>query len=305
MNYDKVDLNLLKVFDAVMTELNVTRAAVRLRMTQPAVSNALNRLRRLFNDELFIKVPSGVTPTPRATSIWSGIKDAMNVIRLTLEPESFNPATAPVTFTLAMNDLITNLLLLRIINVLEKEAPNIDVRVVPTTNINAPMLLEQAEIDIAIGAFNKTTESRLRSQELLVSPLVCVMRHNHPLTNQELTFERYLEAKHLLVTLSGEPTGLIEPKLELLGLRRRVGVTVNQFMTAPLLLVNSDFIAILPLLVVRQSELKEQLYYCSLPSEIEIAPSILKMMWHERNHRHPAIEWLRSLIVNIITNTIF
>ncbi|ARV62901.1 hypothetical protein BZZ01_07535 [Nostocales cyanobacterium HT-58-2] len=299
MNYEQLDLNLLTVFDAVMTELNVTRAADRLHMTQPAVSNALKRLRHLLNDELFVKVPSGVSPTPKAMEIWQPIRDALTQIRRTLEPSQFDPATATIAFTIAMNDLTANLILPKLIAVLEESAPDIDVRIIPNTHINAPILLEQAEIDVAVGVFPHPS-ARLRSHTLLTSPFICVMRRDHPLAGKKLTLERYVQAKHLLVTLTGESTGLIDPILQERGLQRRIALTVNQFAIAPRIVANSDFIAILPTRIVEMSGLVEQLHLAPLP--IEIAPSILKMMWHERNHRHPAQEWLRSRLIEICSN---
>jgi DNA-binding transcriptional LysR family regulator len=291
MNYEQLDLNLLTVFDAVMTELNVTRAADRLHMTQPAVSNALKRLRNLLNDELFIKVPSGVSPTPKAIKIWHPIREALAQIRRTLELPIFDPATTAATFTIAMNDFVAALLLPQFVTVLEEVAPLADIRTVPTTNINAPMLLEQAEIDLAIGVFPNPS-SRLRSHTLLTSPLMCVMRRDHPLANKKLTLQRYVQAKHLLVTLSGEPTGFIDRLLQERGLTRRIALTVNQFAIAPQLIAKSDLMAILPTRIVQLSEFAEQLHLA--PPPIEIAPSIVKMMWHERHHANPALQWLRS-----------
>lgn len=299
MNYEQFDLNLLAVFDAVMTELNVTRAAERLHMTQPAASNALKRLRHLLNDELFIKIPTGVSPTPKAIEIWHPIRDALAHIYQTLQPAKFDPTTANVTFTIAMNDLTANLILPKLIAVMEKAAPNINVRAVPSTHINAPMLLEQAEIDLAIGVFAKP-KSRLRSHTLFISPFTCVMRRDHPLANQQMTLEDYIQAKHLLVTLTGESTGLLEPMLQERGLKRRIALTVNHFGIAPQLVACSDLIAVLPTRIVERSEFYSQLYLTSLP--IEIAPSTVKIMWHERNHLNSAQEWLRSCLGKICTN---
>lgn len=299
MNYEQLDLNLLAVFDAVMTELNVTRAAERLHLTQPAVSNALKRLRYLLNDELFVKVPSGVSPTPKSIEIWHPIRDALAQIYQTLQPVKFNPATATATVTIGMNDLIANLVLPKLIAVVEKSAPSINIRAVPSTNINAPMLLEQAEIDIAIGVFANPSP-RLRSHTLFISPFTCVMRRDHPLASQKLTLERYLQAKHLLVTLTGESTGLLEPILQERGLKRRIGLTVNQFGIAPQLIACSDLISILPTRIVEESEFYSQLHLSTLP--IELTPSIVKMMWHERNHLNTAQEWLRFCLIEICTN---
>lgn len=291
MNYEQFDLNLLNVFDAVMTELNVTRASTRLNMTQPAVSNALKRLRHLLNDELFIKVPSGVSPTPKALEIWQPLREALHQIRQTLEPIEFNPATETATFTIALNDFSAALILPPLMKVIEAIAPNINLRTIPNTHINAAMLLEQAKIDLAIGVF-PSPPPRLRSQPLLTSPWVCAMRRNHPLARKKLTLDHYVQAKHLLVTLTGEVTGLIDPLLQERGLNRRVGLTINQFSVAPHILVTCDLIAVLPTRVVQLSSIADQLHLVAVP--IEINPTSVKMMWHERVQQNTAQMWFRT-----------
>jgi DNA-binding transcriptional LysR family regulator len=299
MNYEQFDLNLLNVFDAVMTELNVTRASVRLNMTQPAVSNALKRLRHLLNDELFIKVPSGVSPTPKALEIWQPLRQALHQIRQTLEPIEFNPATETATFTIALNDFSAALILPPLMKVIEAIAPNINLRTIPNTHINAAMLLEQAEIDIAIGVF-PSPPPRLRSQPLMTSPWVCAMRRDHPLAGKKLTLDRYAQAKHLLVTLTGEATGLIEPLLQERGLNRRIGLTVNQFSVAPQILMNSDLIAVLPTRVVQLSGIADQFHLVAVP--IEINPTSVKMMWHERIQQNTAQVWFRTQLAEVCSH---
>ena len=299
MNYEQFDLNLLNVFDAVMTELNVTRASERLNMTQPAVSNALKRLRNLLNDELFVKVPSGVSPTPKALEIWQPLREALNQIRQTLEPIEFNPATETATFTIALNDFNAALILPPLMKGIEAIAPNINVRTVPNTHINAAMLLEKAEIDIAIGVF-PSPPPRLRSQTLLTSPWICAMRRDHSLVRKKLTLDRYAQAKHLLVTLTGESTGLIDPLLQERGLNRRIGLTVNHFFVAPQILVNSDLIATLPTRVVQLSGIADQLHLTPVP--IEIHPTSIKMMWHERSQRNTAQVWFRTQLAEVCSH---
>lgn len=296
MNYEQLDLNLLKVFDAVMTELNVTRAADRLHMTQPAVSNALKRLRRLLNDELFAKVPSGVLPTPKALELWQSLREALTQIRQTIEPGDFDPAIATLTFTIGMNDFSANVVLPKLISVCEESAPAINIRTIPTTYINAVTQLEKAEIDIAIGVFPDSSP-RLRSQLLFTSPFTCVMRRHHPLAKQLITLEQYVQAKHLIVTPTGEPTGCIDSILLEQGLKRRIMLAVNQFAVAPQLVAGSDLLAVLPTRIVEMSSIFDQLHLT--PPPLEILPSNLKMMWHERNHSDSSQAWLRSQLVNL------
>jgi DNA-binding transcriptional LysR family regulator len=299
MHDKSIDLNLLSTFEAVMMELNVSRAAERLNITQPAVSHALRRLRRITNDELFIKVPCGVSPTPKALELWEPIRDGLLQIRQVLLPVAFDPATTKQTFTISMTDYSVALLLPRLLTILEQAAPNIDLRIVPNTNINAASLLEQSEIDIALGRFFRPG-LRLRVQELNRDRYVCVMRHGHPLSNRKLTLKKYVNAKHLLVSLTGESTGFIDEQLREQGLKRRIMLTVNQFTLAPELIAKSDLITAIPKRILQKSSYLEQLHIVELP--IEVAPSELQMMWHERKQRDPAHEWLRSQLTEISKN---
>lgn len=259
MHYEQIDLNLLSIFEAVMTELNVTRAAERLNMTQPAVSHALRRLRRITNDELFLKVPSGVSPTPKALELWAPISEGLIQIRQALSPTVFDLKKATHTFTLSMTDYTAALLLPKLLPIVEKTAPNINLRIVPNTNINAINLLEQSEIDIAVGRFFRPS-ARLRVQDLTSDSYICIMRQGHPLACRKLTLKQYVNANHLLVSLTGEATGFIDEQLREKGLQRRIVITVNQFNLVPELIANSDLITAIPLKTLQRSPLKEQLH---------------------------------------------
>jgi DNA-binding transcriptional LysR family regulator len=149
-------------------------------------------------------------------------------------------------------------------------------------------------------AVSSTFRLRAIAHPLLTSSWVCAMRRDHPLAGKKLTLERYAQAKHLLVTLTGESTGLIDPFLQERGLTRRIGLTVNQFFVAPRILVKSDLIAILPTRVVDLSGLADQLHLADVP--IEIHPSSVKMMWHERSQHSPAQAWFRTQLVETCLN---
>lgn len=291
-----IDLNLLVVFDAVMAELNVTRAAEKLSTTQPAVSKALNRLRRAFKDDLFIKVPSGVKPTPKAIAIWTPIRNGLADIRQVTQPTVFEPATSTQTFTIALNDYMASLFALPLVQRLSQDAPNINLRFIPSMNIDAPALLEQSEIDLAMGALS-TSKPRLQSQTLFTDHYVCAMRKQHPLAKRKLTLDRFVRADHLLITLTGEPTGFIDRILREKGLQRRIVLTVNQFALAPAILANSDLIAAINYRSVQHSHFAKALHLTELPLDHD--PIQVRMMWHDRKQRDAAHEWLRSLCVSI------
>lgn len=295
-NNEPIDLNLLVVFNAVMAELNVTRAAETLAMTQPAVSKALGRLRRILKDDLFIKVPSGVKPTPKAEQFWLAIRDGLTQIQQAIQPISFEVATSKATVTLAMNDYVAFLLVPPLVQHLQQNAPNLNLRIIPSTNVNAPTLLERSEIDLAIGALPEPG-TRLRTQTLFTENYVCAMRRDHPLAKQELTTEKFIQAKHLLITLTGEPTGIVDLLLQEKGLQRRIVVTINQFALAPELIASSDLIAAINTRTIQKSELENRLHVTPLPFDLK--PIYVKMMWHERSSRNPLHIWLRTLIAQV------
>ncbi|MBH8552880.1 LysR family transcriptional regulator [Nostocaceae cyanobacterium CENA357] len=294
-----IDLNLLVVFDAVMAELNVTRAADKLSMTQPAVSKALNRLRRAFNDDLFIKIPSGVKPTPKAIEIWTPVRNGLADIRQVTQPIVFEPATSSTTFTIALNDYIASLFAVPLVQRLSKEAPHINLRFIPSTNIDAPDLLEQSEIDLAIGALS-ASKPRLQTQTLFTDHYVCGMRKGHPLAKRKLTLDQFVRADHLLITLTGEPTGFVDRILREQGLQRRIALTVNQFALAPAILADSNLIAAINYRSVKHSPFAKSLHLAELPLDHD--PIHVRMMWHDRKQRDAAHGWLRLLISEVCSH---
>src|SRR6478735_3139980 len=199
MSFLTLDLNLLRVFDAVMTEQNLTRAAGRLAMTQPAVSNALRRLREALGDELLIRTAHGVNPTPRAEQLWPAVRRALSELEEAIVPEqSFDIATAQTTFRMAMADATAALWLPALVRSIEREAPGLTIRMVPlTTREPRPMLL-RGDIDLAVGFFpgvaaqlSYETASPIRHERLYSGTYVAVMRKNHPLAQGKLDLDNY------------------------------------------------------------------------------------------------------------------
>jgi len=302
MSFLTLDLNLLRVFDAVMTEQNLTRAANLLAMTQPAVSNALRRLRDTLGDELVIRTAHGVKPTSRAEELWPVVRRAMADLEAAVTPETFDVSRASTTFRMAMADATAALWLPFLVRSIERDAPGLNVRMVPlTTREPRPMLL-RGDIDLAIGFFpgvvaqlasgQNTAVSQIRHERLYTGEYVCVMRKDHPLANQELTLDKYCEAHHLLVSFSGRAKGLMDEALSALGRQRRILLTVNQFFTAGRVVASSDLITVLPKHLIASTGMAEALIAKELPFEL---PDVhVDMLWHERDARNPAHKWLRS-----------
>ncbi len=299
MSFLTLDLNLLRVFDAVMTEQNLTRAAHRLAMTQPAVSNAVKRLREALGDELLIRTAHGVKPTARAESIWPAVRRALADLEEAVAPRSFELAKANATFRMAMADATAGLLLPPLVRLIESEAPGIDIRMVPlTTREPRPMLL-RGDIDLAIGFFpgvvaqlQGATETPIRHERLYAGEYVCVMRKDHPLANEELTIDCYCAANHLLVSFSGRARGLVDDALLALGRERRILLTVNQFFTAGKVVAASNLLMVLPRHLIEATGMTNHLISKALPF---VLPEVhIDMLWHERDARSPGHRWLRE-----------
>jgi DNA-binding transcriptional LysR family regulator len=306
VNFRTFDLNLLRVFDEVMAERNLTRAARNLSITQPAVSNALRRLREVLGDELVRRSGAGVEPTPRALALWPTVRDALRQLQHTLAPGEFDASTADTTFLLAMADATAAELIPGLVRIVEKEAPAISLRVLPLTTRDPRRMLEQEEVDMAIGYFPAVIASlaargqsgvgvAFETQRLYLGQYVCVMRRGHPLANAPLTLDDYCAARHLLVSFSGRPYGFIDQTLGALGRERRIVVTVNQFFTAGRVVANSDLLTVLPRHFVTVTGIDEQLVLRDLPFDQPMVH--VDAIWHRRAQHGHAHEWLRTALL--------
>jgi DNA-binding transcriptional LysR family regulator len=301
MSFLTLDLNLLRVFDAVMTEQNLTRAAQRLAMTQPAVSNAVKRLRDSLGDDLLIRTAHGVKPTARAESLWPAVRRALAELEEAVAPRSFELDTAHATFRMAMADATAALILPPLVRVIEQEAPGIDARMVPLTTREPRPLLLRGDVELAIGFFpgvvaqlQGATETPIRHERLYSGRYVAVMRKHHPLAKQALTLDRYCEANHLLVSFSGRARGLVDDALASVGRERRILLTVNQFFTAGQVVAASDLVMVIPKHLINATGMSEALIHQDLPFDL---PEVhIDMLWHERDGRSPGHQWLRDQV---------
>jgi len=304
-NFRTLDLNLLRVFDQVMAERNLTRAARTLAMTQPAVSNALNRLRDALGDQLVTRSGYGVEPTPRALALWPTISDALRQLETSIAPGDFAAAGATNTFTLAMADATAGELMPGLVEILERDAPGVSMRTVPLTTRDPRRLLDEGQIDVAVGFFPAVLAdlsaqaqagglAAFDHQRLYDGEYVCVMRSNHPLAEGPLTLDRYCEARHLLVSFSGRPFGFMDEALASLGRKRRVVLTVNQFFTAGRVVAASDLLTVLPRHFVRVTGRSEQLIQRDLP--FKVSPVHVDALWHRRQAQRGDHAWLRQAL---------
>ncbi|WP_019530818.1 LysR family transcriptional regulator [Dasania marina] len=294
------ELNLMVIFDTIMTEKSITRAADRLAMTQPAVSNAVARMRDAWKDELFVKDGRNIQPTLYAKNLWDQVKDPLHQLNLAINPGHFDPKTAQRTFRVAVSDIVVDTIWLQMRRLFEAEAPGINLHAVPYTIVNSQQVLDDAEVDLVVAASNPMQEN-IRSSYLFDSCLVCTMRKDHPLAKADLSLEEFAAADHLLISLSGNADGTTDQALLQHGLKRRVAITVNHFAAAAPLLIGSDLIAMLPAGINQRYITSGQLSVTKAP--IDIPPSAISMLWHKRQDKDAGLQWLRMHIHNRMVTT--
>ena len=305
LNFRTLDLNLLRVFDAVMAERSLTKAARALSLTQPAVSNAMRRLRDTLGDDLVRRSGQGVVPTPRALVLWPEVRQALRLLHDALMPSPFDPALATSTFVLAMADATAARLLPGLIEIVERDAPGVSVRIVPLANRDPRKLLQDEALDLAVGYFPAALADlsaraqvgkavAFAHQRLYDGEYVCVMRADHPLARAPLTLKRFCAARHLLVSFSGEPFGFVDEALAAAGHQRRIVLTVNQFFTAGQVVARSNLVTVLPRHFVAGSGIATDLAVRELPLEV---PALhVDALWHLREQHNNAHIWLRTTL---------
>ena len=304
INFRTLDLNLLKVFDVVMAERNVTRAAARLAMTQPAVSNALRRLREATHEDLFVSTSTGMTPTAHAQTLWPTVRASLDGLRYAFEPQGFDPALDARTFTLAMADATAALFVPLLANDLQHAHAEVDLRVVPLTSRDPRPMLEHSQADVAVGFFpdaNAAIEADgdagvIGRDRLYECEYVGVMRRGHPLAAPgALTLDAYCAADHLRVSFAGRSRGFVDEALARLGRKRRVMITVNQFSSAAAVVRQSDLVTVLPRSFVPATGFEAEFAVRELPFDL---PGIdVSMLWHRRHEQDTAQRWLRDTLV--------
>ena len=289
---ERLDLNLLLVFDALMRERSVTRAAVRLGIGQPAASAALTRLRDLFGDVLFVRTPSGMEPTVRAQVIAEPVAAALGQLRATLDPGAdFDPARARRTFSIGGLDYLGVVALPELIAGLRRDAPDIDLRLRFVEKGRLLAALQTGDIDLAVAVLAEIPK-HIGSEPLLTESFVCITRPDHPAAATGLTLETYAALPHLLVTQRPDATGIVDDLLRTRSLSRRIAVTIPQVAIVPMLLAGTDLVATIGRRAAeRLSELVPlRIYEPPLP-----LPSWrMDLIWARRNDRDAGLAWLRA-----------
>ena len=294
MNVKGLDLNLLRVFDAVLHESGVTPAAARLGLTQPAVSNALARLRKLFGDPLFVRTPRGVDATPFARELAEPIRQALALLESALaHGPGFDPASSTRAFRFYMSDLGQIEFLPPLVERVNHAAPNVRLEAVALEVEDIADALGAGALDLAIG-FLPALGAPVRRRALFRDPYLCLMRVGHPI--KTLTKKSFLNASHALVTYRGGHR-VIEEALERAGLARRIALRVPHFTVVPMVLERTDLVLTLPARVARVFESRGKLKALAPP--VPIPPAEVALHWHERFEPDPGNRWLRSIMIEL------
>ena len=313
LNFRTFDLNLLRVLDAVLSEGSLTRAARQLAMTQPAVSNAMKRLRDTLGDDLVQRSGFGIAPTARALALWPAVRAALSTLEQTLSPGEFEAVSSNTAFNLAMADATAAELMPSLIEQMERLAPSVSMRVQPLTTRDPRRLLSEGQLDLAVGHFPAVlADLTLQAQSaqeasghsatfahdrLYDGQYVCVMRKGHPLAKKtKLSLDQYCAAHHLLVSFSGRPFGFVDEALAGLSRQRRIVLTVNQFFTAGRVVARSDLLTVLPRHFVRVADSAGELIIRELPFSMPLVH--VDSLWHRRSTEQPAHRWLRQQVLH-------
>jgi DNA-binding transcriptional LysR family regulator len=297
MNWRMLDLNLLVVFDAVAQERNATRAGTKLNMTQPAISHALARLRSALRDELFVRTPDGMEPTPYAARLIGPVRAALESLHTALDGAApFDPETAERGFTLAMDNRAAVVLAAPLAAAVGAQAPRVHLDLSPSGTLNLPERLDRGELDLALGGLAAPAE-RFSDLRLFDSGFAAVVRRGHPAAiNGTISMSDLGAYPHLILSSTGEETDFVDAALARHKLARRVTLRVP-LLAAPATLAQSEMVAIL-------SERTARTFAGSAPLEVLALPfasprQVTAMLWHRRVDNVPAHQWLRTLILRV------
>jgi DNA-binding transcriptional LysR family regulator len=292
-NWNTFDLNLLVVFDAVMQEKNLTRTGQRLGLTQSAVSHALARLRHLLKDELFVRTPEGMQPTPRAERMSGPIHQALQEMRVVLEADEFDPAEASRTFTIAANNYAARAVIPAFVRHVATLAPSVVVEVRPTGRLHTLDQLDAGAVELALEALTEGGE-RFKCVGLLEDDYVAILSGDHPLASgPKLSVEHIAGLPNIAITSSGDDTQFVDDALAEQGLARHVWARVPLHSLLSVL-IGSKAMAVVPRRVAADFMSTSPLIVRPLPF---VSPRVsLAMIWHRRLDHHAAHRWLRATL---------
>ncbi|MGP3933616.1 LysR family transcriptional regulator [Nonomuraea sp. KM88] len=289
----RVDLNLLVVFSALMSERNATRTGQRIGMSQAAVSGALSRLRTVFHDPLFVRAPGGLAPTPRAVELADQIRPALAALAdVICDADGFDPTARPRTFAIGMSDDIETFLVPALVTKFAAECPQVRILVRQTNRYVVGRMLDNGDIDLAVTAAPILSASH-RQEPVLRSGYVCVYDPERLSVRTPLSLDDFLSHPHLLVSYDGH-RGIVDDILEARGLSRTVVTSITHFAGVISLLKASSAMATIPVHAARVFAATSGLALSPVP--IEMPEFTVSLAWHATRAKDPALTWLRHRV---------
>ena len=294
MNLSKVDLNLFIVFDAIYTEANLTRAGQIVGITQPAVSNALSRLRETFNDPLFVRTAQGMVPTPMAQNIIGPVRNALQLLRVSVqESRIFNPLQANKTFRISMTDLIEAVILPPLFQRLRRQAPAVQIESFLAKRRETTKELAAGRIDFAVDA-PLNTDPQVRHVKLLEDRYVCAMRKGHPLAKDKISLDDYLSLTHIHISSRRSGLGLVDLALGKMGIQRKIALRSQHYLMASQVMQQTDMAMTVP----ESFAHRHGLHAVELPVN-DVPAQETHLYWHESTDQDPANRWMREQLIEL------
>lgn len=297
MELHELDLNLLVVFHQLLVERRVSGAADSLGISQPAVSNSLAKLRRLFGDELFLRTPRGMEPTPYAEQLAEPVSEALALIHGGINRRSsFDPRSATRAMTIGMTDIGEIYFLPALVERLRREAPGVTLSTVRNTAVNLRDELESGKVDLAIGLLPQLRAGFFQ-RRLFTQSYVCLLRQGHRLAKRRISLTEYAGAEHLLVISAGTGHGKVDDLLRRRGIERTIRLTVPHYVSVGHILQRSDLVATVPERLA--DRLVEPFDLWAVPHPAKLPAVSISVFWHAKYHRAPASQWLRGVVVDL------
>ncbi|MCP1507365.1 DNA-binding transcriptional LysR family regulator [Pseudomonas marginalis] len=295
MNLSKVDLNLFIVFDAIYTEANLTRAGQIVGITQPAVSNALARLRETFNDPLFVRTAQGMVPTPMAQNIIGPVRNALSLLRVSVqESRIFNPQQAAKTYRISMTDLTEAVILPLLFQRLRRLAPTVVIESFLSKRRETTKELAAGRLDFAVDA-PLNTDPQVRHVKLMEDRYVCAMRKGHPMAGKAtFSLDDYLSLTHIHISSRRNGLGHVDLALGKMGIQRKIALRSQHYLMASQVLQQTDMVMTVPERFARRHEL----HWFNLP--VNDVPAVeTHLYWHESTDQDPANRWMREQMIEL------
>ena len=297
MELHQLDLNLLVVFNQLWVERRVSKVAENLGLTQPAVSNSLAKLRKLFGDDLFLRTPKGMEPTPHAEQLAESVGYALAAIHSGInQRSSFDPASVQRAMTIGMTDIGEIYFLPALVERLRREAPGISLSTVRNTAINLKDEMESGKVDLAIGLLPQL-KAGFFQRRLFQQSYVCLMRKGPKLDKKKITLAEFRGVEHLVVVAAGTGHGKVDELLRRRGIQRTVRVTVPHFVSVGHILQRSDLVATVPQRLAER--LIEPFGLVQVAHPAKLPQVAINVFWHAKVHRAPANQWLRGVVFDL------